>query len=71
MHVRMQHGQLSRVMHISTFPYFMLQTVIRCDPHIGLLHRGTEKLIEYKTYMQVIPLAMYMCKIIQAAFTMV
>ena len=29
------------------------QTVERCDPHIGLLHRGTEKLIEYKTYMQV------------------
>ena len=26
---------------------------MRCDPHIGLLHRGTEKLIEYKTYMQV------------------
>ena len=25
----------------------------RCDPHIGLLHRGTEKLMEYKTYMQV------------------
>ena len=29
------------------------QTVERCDPHIGLLHRGTEKLLEYKTYMQV------------------
>ena len=25
------------------------------DPHIGLLHRGTEKLIEYKTYMQAVP----------------
>ena len=25
----------------------------KADPHIGLLHRGTEKLIEYKTYMQV------------------
>src|SRR5437660_11652507 len=25
------------------------------DPHIGLLHRGTEKLIEYKTYLQAIP----------------
>lgn len=25
----------------------------RADPHIGLLHRGTEKLIEYKTYIQV------------------
>ena len=30
------------------------QTVLRADPHIGLLHRGTEKLIEYKTYMQVL-----------------
>ena len=25
------------------------------DPHIGLLHRGTEKLIEYKTYLQAMP----------------
>ena len=30
-----------------------VQTVERNDPHIGLLHRGTEKLIEYKTYIQV------------------
>ena len=29
------------------------ENVMRCDPHIGLLHRGTEKLIEYKTYNQV------------------
>jgi len=29
--------------------------VERADPHIGLLHRGTEKLIEYKTYMQATP----------------
>ena len=27
--------------------------VIRLDPHVGLLHRATEKLIEYKTYLQV------------------
>src|SRR5438128_7520488 len=27
----------------------------RADPHIGLLHRGTEKLIEYKTYTQALP----------------
>ena len=27
--------------------------MIRADPHIGLLHRATEKLIEYKTYLQV------------------
>lgn len=29
------------------------ESVKKCDPHIGLLHRGTEKLIEYKTYLQV------------------
>ena len=29
--------------------------MVRCDPHIGLLHRGTEKLMEYKTYMQGLP----------------
>jgi hypothetical protein len=29
------------------------EVVERADPHIGLLHRGTEKLIEYKTYLQV------------------
>ena len=31
------------------------EVVERVDPHIGLLHRGTEKLIEYKTYLQAIP----------------
>jgi NADH-quinone oxidoreductase subunit D len=31
------------------------EIVERCDPHIGLLHRGTEKLIEYKTYLQAVP----------------
>ena len=31
------------------------EIVERADPHIGLLHRGTEKLIEYKTYLQSIP----------------
>jgi NADH-quinone oxidoreductase subunit D len=31
------------------------ETVIRADPHIGLLHRGTEKLIEHKTYLQAVP----------------
>lgn len=29
--------------------------MVRADPHIGLLHRGTEKLIEYKTYNQALP----------------
>jgi NADH-quinone oxidoreductase subunit D len=31
------------------------EVVNKCDPHIGLLHRGTEKLIEHKTYAQAIP----------------
>jgi NADH-quinone oxidoreductase subunit D len=31
------------------------EIVDRVDPHIGLLHRGTEKLIEYKTYLQALP----------------
>jgi NADH dehydrogenase (ubiquinone) Fe-S protein 2 len=31
------------------------ETVVRADPHIGLLHRATEKLIENKTYMQALP----------------
>jgi NADH-quinone oxidoreductase subunit D len=31
------------------------EVVERADPHIGLLHRGTEKLIEYKTYIQAVP----------------
>jgi NADH-quinone oxidoreductase subunit D len=30
------------------------EVVVRVDPHIGLLHRGTEKLIEHKTYSQAI-----------------
>lgn len=31
------------------------EVVQRADPHVGLLHRGTEKLIEYKTYTQALP----------------
>lgn len=31
------------------------ETIERANSHIGLLHRGTEKLIEYKTYMQALP----------------
>jgi NADH-quinone oxidoreductase subunit D len=31
------------------------EIVERVDPHIGLLHRGTEKLIESKTYLQAVP----------------
>ena len=31
------------------------EIVTKADPHIGLLHRGTEKLIEHKTYLQAVP----------------
>lgn len=31
------------------------EVTVKLDPHIGLLHRGTEKLIEYKTYLQALP----------------
>jgi len=31
------------------------EIIINADAHIGLLHRGTEKLIEYKTYTQALP----------------
>src|SRR5436190_8873050 len=31
------------------------EVIERADPHIGLLHRGTEKLIEHKTYLQALP----------------
>lgn len=31
------------------------EEIVRSDPHIGLLHRGTEKLIEYKNYLQALP----------------
>ena len=41
------HGVLRLVLQLDG------ETVTRADPHIGLLHRGTEKLIEYKTYLQV------------------
>lgn len=41
------HGVLRLVMELSG------ESVKKCDPHVGLLHRGTEKLIEYKTYLQV------------------
>jgi len=43
------HGVLRMVMEMDG------EVVRRIDPHIGLLHRGTEKLIEYKTYIQAIP----------------
>ncbi len=43
------HGVLRLVLELDG------EIVERVDPHIGLLHRGTEKLIEYKTYLQAIP----------------
>ena len=43
------HGVLRLVLELDG------EVVTRVDPHIGLLHRGTEKLIEYKTYLQAIP----------------
>jgi len=43
------HGVLRLVMEMDG------EVIERLDPHIGLLHRGTEKLIEYKTYLQAIP----------------
>ena len=43
------HGVLRLVLEMEG------EIVERSDPHIGLLHRGTEKLIEYKTYTQALP----------------
>lgn len=43
------HGVLRLVLELSG------EVVLKADPHIGLLHRGTEKLIENKTYMQALP----------------
>ncbi len=43
------HGVLRLVLEL------IGETVVKATPHIGLLHRGTEKLIEYKTYLQALP----------------
>ena len=43
------HGVLRLVLELNG------EIVERADPHIGLLHRGTEKLIEYKNYIQALP----------------
>ena len=43
------HGVLRLIMELDG------EIVERVDPHVGLLHRGTEKLIEYKTYAQALP----------------
>jgi len=43
------HGVLRLILELDG------EIVKKSDPHIGLLHRGTEKLIEYKTYLQALP----------------
>ena len=43
------HGVLRLILHLDG------EIIIIADPHIGLLHRGTEKLFEYKTYQQNLP----------------
>ncbi|MEB3702306.1 NADH-quinone oxidoreductase subunit D [Candidatus Bealeia paramacronuclearis] len=43
------HGVLRLILELDG------EVVERSDPHIGLLHRGTEKLIEYKSYLQAVP----------------
>jgi len=43
------HGVLRLILELDG------EVVERSDPHIGLLHRGTEKLIEYKSYVQAVP----------------
>nr|CAH7731418.1 unnamed protein product [Callosobruchus chinensis] len=43
------HGVLRLVLEMDG------EVIERADPHIGLLHRGTEKLIEHKTYLQALP----------------
>ena len=43
------HGVLRLILELDG------EVIIQADPHIGLLHRGTEKLIEYKNYIQSLP----------------
>ena len=43
------HGVLRLILELNG------EIIERADPHIGLLHRGTEKLIEYKNYLQALP----------------
>jgi NADH:ubiquinone oxidoreductase subunit D len=43
------HGVLRLILELNG------EEILRADPHIGLLHRGTEKLIEYKNYTQALP----------------
>ena len=43
------HGVLRMILEMEG------ETIVRADPHIGLLHRGTEKLAETRTYLQTLP----------------
>ena len=43
------HGVLRMILELDG------ETIVRADPHIGLLHRGTEKLAETRTYLQALP----------------
>lgn len=43
------HGVLRLILELDG------EIIVKADPHIGLLHRGTEKLIEHKTYLQALP----------------
>ena len=43
------HGVLRLILELDG------EIIERVDPHVGLLHRGTEKLCEYKTYLQALP----------------
>jgi len=43
------HGVLRLILELDG------ERIVKADPHIGLLHRGTEKLIEHKTYTQALP----------------
>lgn len=43
------HGVLRLILELNG------EEIVRADPHVGLLHRGTEKLMEYKTYLQILP----------------
>jgi NADH:ubiquinone oxidoreductase subunit D len=43
------HGVLRLILEVNG------EVILNLDPHIGLLHRGTEKLLEYKTFLQGLP----------------
>jgi NADH-quinone oxidoreductase subunit D len=43
------HGVLRLILELDG------ELIMKSDPHIGLLHRGTEKLLEHKTYIQALP----------------